>query len=275
MAKQRSRTRTRGRALWVALAAGFAGAGGIAAWRVTQSTSHASELPVMVPPPVDAGVAETKGVFEIDSIPSGAIATVADKVLGPTPANARVSSGVRLHVKLELKGYQLYEDDLSVEPGKTLVLRPRLFQAPATLHVETTPPGATVALGSQLLGTTPLTKTVGIAQGVDVAIAKPGYESVKLQVDLKAGEQTDVVRDLKETQKFGTVVVTVSGAANWGYVWFKGKNLGQNYTIAGGQTEFRLPVGRQQLRITHPMALPKVVIVDIGDRATARINVPL
>jgi hypothetical protein len=143
------------------------------------------------------------------------------------------------------------------------------------LHVDTTPAGATVMLGSQLLGTTPLTKPVGVAQNAEVAIAKPGYESVKLKVDLKAGEQADVMRELKETQKYGTVVVTVSGAANWGYVWFKGRNLGQNYTMAAGPTSFRLPVGRQQLRITHPMASPKAVTVEISERAQARITVPL
>jgi hypothetical protein len=58
-------------------------------------------------------------------------------------------------------------------------------------------------------------------------------------------------------------------------VFFKGKNLGQNYTIASGQTEFRLPVGRQQMRIVHPKAAPKDVVVNVTERGPNRINVPL
>jgi hypothetical protein len=214
------------------------------------------------------------GTLELDSIPTGAMVTIADRALGAAPRSARVSSGVKIHVKLDLKGFQVYEDDLSVEPGKTVVLRPRLAPAPAVLHVETTPPGAMVTLGDQLLGSAPLTKPVA-AQKADLALARSGFETVRLKIDLRAGEQTDVVRELKELQKFGVVVVTVSGSANWGYVWFKGRNLGQNYTIAGGQTQFRLPVGRQQLRIVHPKANPKVVVVDVVERGQTKVTVPL
>src|SRR5262249_50860324 len=171
--------------------------------------------------------------------------------------------------------YQLYEDDLSVDPGNVLVLRAPLSPAPATLHVETAPPAATVMLGDQMLGTTPLTKPVGVAHGAELAITKPGYEPVKLKVDLRAGEQTDVVRDLRELQKFGTVLVVVNGAAEWGYVWFKGKNLGQNYTMASGQTQFKLPVGRQQLRIVHPKAPPKEVVVEVTERSPTHLTVTL
>ena len=227
------------------------------------------------PPPRDAGVVEAKGTFEIDSIPSGAVVTVADRVLGPAPRAARVSSGVKIHVKLELKGFQSYEDDLSVDTGKTVVLRPRLVAAPAVLHVETTPPGATVVLGAQTLGVTPLDLSVATAHGADLALGKTGYETVRQKVDLVAGEQTRVVRELKELQKFGAAIVVVGGAADWGYVIFKGKNLGQNYTMASGQTVFKLPVGHQELRIEHPRAGSKTIPVDVTEHGTARVSVTL
>jgi hypothetical protein len=143
------------------------------------------------------------------------------------------------------------------------------------LHVETTPPGATVTLGDQPLGVTPLTRPAAVAHGAELALAKPGYEPVRLKVDLLAGEDTHVARELKELQRYGVVLVVVNGAAEWGYVWFKGKNLGQNYTIAGGQTPFKLPVGRQQLRIAHPKATEKVVTVDVGEHGPTRLTVTL
>jgi hypothetical protein len=225
--------------------------------------------------PGDAGAAELKGTFEIDSFPTGALVTVADRVLGLAPQFARVASGAKMHVRLELKGFQLYEDDLAVEPGKTIVVRPRLLPAPATLHVETTPPGALVALADQPLGTTPFTKPVDVARNAELAITKTGYEPIKLKIDLPAGEQTTVVRELKELQKFGVVLVGVNGSAEWGYVWWKGKNLGQNYTMAGGQTPFKLPVGRQELTITHPRLASQRVTVDITEQTPARLTVTL
>jgi tRNA A-37 threonylcarbamoyl transferase component Bud32 len=273
--KQRGASHARGPAIWIALAAGFAGAGGLTAWRFTRAGGHEREPTAIVAPVPDAGVAESTGTLEIDSIPTGALVTVAERVLGAAPRSARVSSGVKLHVKLDLKGYQLYEDELAVDPGKTVVLRPRLIPAPAVLRVETTPPGATVQLGEQVLGPTPLSKPLPAIKGAELVIARSGFETIRLKVDLHAGEQTDIVRELKELQKFGVVEVTVSGAANWAYVWFKGKNLGQNYTIASGPTEFRLPVGRQQLRIVHPKAAPKDVVVNVAERRPTRITVPL
>jgi hypothetical protein len=84
-----------------------------------------------------------------------------------------------------------------------------------------------------------------------------------------------VVRELKELQKFGSVIVQVGGAADWGYVFFKGKNLGQNYTMAGGQTPFKLPVGKQQLEIAHPKAGSKTVTVEVTEHGQTRVTVPL
>jgi serine/threonine protein kinase len=259
---------------WVALAVGFVAATGLLTWRLTRA-GHGGELAIALHAPDDAALVEPKGTLELDSIPTGAIVTVADHVLGPAPRSARVTSGVKLRIKLELKGFQVYEDEIAIDPDKTVVIRPRLAAAPATLHVETSPPGATVALAGQPIGSTPVTQQVAVAHDAEVVLTKPGFEPIKLKLELVAGERTDVVRELKELQKFGVVLVSVSGAASWGYVWFKGKNLGQNYTMASGQTPFVLPVGRQQLRISHPKAPPKLVTVDVVERGPTRVNVPL
>ncbi|HEY0479772.1 MAG TPA: serine/threonine-protein kinase [Kofleriaceae bacterium] len=273
--RSRRRRLAGGAGAWIVLAAGFAAAGGLTTWRLTRPPGETRAAMVVAAVPTDAGIVDSHGTLELDSIPRGAQVTVADRVLGAAPRIAQVASGVKVHVKLELKGFQPYEDDLSVEAGKTILLRQRLSPAPAVLHVETAPPGATVTLAAQPLGTTPLTRPVAVAHQAELAITRSGYEPIKLSIDLVAGEQTTVSRELKELQKFGTVVVVVGGAADWGYVWFKGRNLGQNYTIAGGLTEFRLPVGRQQLRIEHPRATAKTVVVDVGEHGQTKVPVAL
>jgi tRNA A-37 threonylcarbamoyl transferase component Bud32 len=266
----------RGAGTWFALAIGFAAAVGLLTWRLTRQPPIAGQVTrALAAVPGDAGVAESQGTLELDSIPGGALITVAGRELGPAPHSARVPSGVPVHVKLALKGYQAYEEDLTVDPGKVVLLRQRLTPAPAELQVETTPPGAAVVLAGQPLGTTPLSRAVAVAHGAELAITKPGYDPIKLKVELAAGEQTRVVRDLREQQKYGTVVVVISGAAEWGYVWFRGKNLGQNYTMAGGLTEFRLPVGRQQLRIEHPQATARTLTVEVTEHGAVRVPVAL
>jgi len=261
---------------WIALAAAMTVVAGVATLRPTRATERDDRAPVIAHTPGDAGAADHKGTLELDSIPSGATVTVADHVLGPGPRSARVTSGAKVHIKLELKGYQVYEDELLIEPDKTVVVHQPLSPAPARLHVATVPPGATVLRGTQRLGTTPLTTAeVPTGHDVELALQRPGFEPLRLKIDLRAGEQTDVVHELKELPKFGVVLVAVTGSATWGYVWFKGKNLGQNYTMAGGQTQFMLPVGRQELRIEHPRAAAKVVKVDVTERTTTRVNVPL
>jgi serine/threonine protein kinase len=272
--RSRRRGLARGAGVWVAIAAGFAAAGGLTTWRLTQPSASPTPA-VLVAPIVQDPVVEPRGTLELDSSPSGAIVTLGEYRVGPTPRRERVTGGVKVHVKLEAKGYQPYEDDLVVEPGKTLVFRPKLTAAPAVLHVETTPPGVTVALAGQPQGTSPLTVPVAAAHGAELVLARPGYEPLKLKVDLAAGEETRVTRELRELQKFGTVLVLVGGAADWGYVWYKGKNLGQNYTMAGGQTPFKLPVGRQQLRIEHPQASARTVTVDVVEHEPTRVTVTL
>ncbi|HEX3764170.1 MAG TPA: serine/threonine-protein kinase [Kofleriaceae bacterium] len=265
----------RGAGVWAALAVGFAAAGGLTTWRLTQPSASPT-TPVVVAQVVrDPAPADVRATLELDSSPGGAVVTLGDHVIGSTPRRERVSGGVKLHVKLELRGYQAYEDDLVVEPGKTLVFHPRLATAPAMLHVETTPPGVSVALAGQLEGVTPLTVPATAGHGVELALSRAGYEPIHLKVDLTAGEQTAVIRELRELQKFGTVLVLVGGAADWGYVWYKGKNLGQNYTMAGGQTPFKLPVGRQQLRIEHPQASARTVTVDVVEHEPTRVTVTL
>ncbi|HEY0193161.1 MAG TPA: protein kinase [Kofleriaceae bacterium] len=278
-AMQRARARHRlgiRAVVGLAIAAAFVGVGVVMTLHFTGRGTAREPLTVAMPvAAIDAGVVEAKGTLELDSIPSGAVVTVADHLLGVAPRSARVTAGAKIHIKLDLKGYQLYEDDLTVDAGKTSVLRPRLTPAPAMLHVETTPPGAQVTLGDQVIGVTPLTKPAGVIKGAELAINRAGYEPIRLRVDLHAGEQTDISRELRELQKFGTVLVNVGGAAEWGYVWFKGKNLGQNYTMAGGQTPFKLPIGRQQLQIAHPKAGSRTVTVEVTEQAPSKISVTL
>ena len=241
----------------VAIAVASGGIGGVGA----HPLARAGAAVVAPPPPPDASLKDALGTFEIDSVPPGAMVTIAGKPQGAAPRTANVSSGVKIRVKLELKGFQTFEDDFIAEANKTLVIRERLVAAPSTITIETTPAGAQVTAGGQFLGSTPLEKPMPAGKGVEVVITKAGYDPIKLAADLIAGETTSIKRDLRESQKFGFVTINVGGTAGWADVYVKGKKLGRNRT-ASGLVSFRLPIGTHALRLRTGNGKQKTLNVD-------------
>jgi hypothetical protein len=265
------------RVVWAALALAALGGGGTAVWALTREPAPqkiATEPPpTLTPAPAvaDAAPSEALGRLEINSIPPGAQVTIAGQPQGPTPRAVSVTSGVKIRVRLELKGYQLFEEDYVAEPNKTTVIRERLMPAPATLSVETTPPGAQVTAGGQALGLTPFSKPIGAAKGVEIVISKAGYEPIKLAADLAAGEVTTVKRDLREAPRFGFVTVSVAGTAGWADVYEKSQKLGRNRT-ASGLVPFKLPVGTHALRLRTGNGKEKTLSVTVAADKTATLT---
>ncbi|HSK03264.1 MAG TPA: serine/threonine-protein kinase [Kofleriaceae bacterium] len=264
------------RLIWAALALAALAGGGTAIWALTRTPEvprpQQAELPPPPPPPEpDARAADPLGTFEIYSIPPGAEVTIAGQPQGPAPRTANVSSGVQIRVRLELKGYQMFEEDYVAEPNKTTVIRERLMPAPATLSVETTPAGAQVTAGGQALGLTPFARPIGAGKGVEIVISKAGYEPVKLAADLTAGETTSIRRELREAPKFGFVTINVSGTAGWADVYVRNQNLGRNRT-ASGLVPFKLPVGTHALRLRTGNGKTKTVNVTVAADKTSAMT---
>jgi eukaryotic-like serine/threonine-protein kinase len=263
------------RVVWAALVLAAVAGGGTAVWALIREPAPRQVVtePAPVPPPpvIDARPAEPLGTLEINSIPPGAQVTIAGKPQGPTPRAVNVTTGVKIRVQLELKGYQLFEEDYVAEPNRTTVIRERLVPAPATLSVETTPPGAQVTAGGQALGLTPFAKPIGAAKGVEIVIAKLGYEPIKLSADLAAGETTTIKRDLREAPKFGFVTVSVGGTAGWADVYEKAQKLGRNRT-ASGLVSFKLPVGTHALRLRTGNGKEKTLTVTVAADKTAALT---
>jgi tRNA A-37 threonylcarbamoyl transferase component Bud32 len=263
------------RAVWIALSLAAVAGGGTAVWALTRTPAAPRQVvtePRPPPPPApDARAPEPLGTFEINSIPPGALVTIAGKPQGPAPRIANVSTGVPIRVRLELKGYQMFEEDYTAEPNKTTVIRERLMPAPATLSVETTPAGAQVTAGGQALGLTPFARPLAAARGVEIVISKAGYEPIKLAADLLAGETTQLRRDLREVPRFGFVTISVGGTAGWADVYVKGQKLGRNRT-ASGLVPFKLPAGTHALRLRTGNGKEKTLAVTVAADKTAALT---
>ena len=236
------------RGWWLAATAvALAGGGAFAVWKVKGSPNE-----VVTPPAKDAGVVEQFGVMEIDPKPNGAHGTITgvDGVaheFGPTPVRQKVSANTKLHVHIELAGYQTIDDDRTVPAGETMVIAPHLVKAHAGLHVTTTPPGAQVSLQHRVLGDTPLQRDdLDEVKDADLVIAKAGFEPIREKVDLVVGHPIEVTETLKPVQRFGLVTLSIRGG--WGDVTFKGQKLGSGNPVRN----LKLPIGKQVLHIKNP-----------------------
>jgi serine/threonine protein kinase len=243
--------------LWAVLAVLALAGGGLAVWQLTGSGP--AQPRVVTPAVHDAGPEVAFGTLEIDPTPEGATGTIADErgivahAFGPTskaqPTRVRVEADKPFRIHIELAGHEPYDDTRTVSPGHTLLVAPRLARARARLHVITNPPGAQVTLERRLLGETPLERRdLDAVSGAELVLSRAGYEPVRRKIDLVAGQTSKVEETLKAAQKYGTVKILV--ANGWGDVYLKGQKLGQ----ANRDNPFRVPVGRQTLRLVNPPA---------------------
>jgi serine/threonine protein kinase len=225
-------------------------AGGGVAWKLTRP----SDRTAIVAPTADAAPTEQKGVMEIDPKPAGAKGTITgvDGVVhafGPTPQRLSVSANTKLHVHIELAGYQSIEDDRTVPPNETMVIAPHMVQARAGLHVTTTPDGAQVALAHRVLGETPLVRDdLDAAVGADLVISKPGFEPVREKIDLIVGHPMEITETLKAIVRMGSIKFIIKGS--WGDITFKGAPVGTRKSA----NVIKLPVGKQTLHIKNPVS---------------------
>jgi hypothetical protein len=206
----------------------------------------------------------------IDPEPEGATGTIATTTgkptpFGPTsharPTRVKVPSGVPIHVHIEHAGFRAFERDITVQPSETFLVSQVLVAAQAMIHIVTDPAGATVTLGGQNVGDTPLTVEVGAAKAIPLVIAKSGFQPFSRRVDLVAGKTLDLSEKLRVEEKFGYVTIV---SRPWADISFKGTNLGRAPTKRG-PLQVRLPVGHQTLHLVNPKK-EKTVTVDVDEK---------
>ncbi len=254
------------RRAWLAIVGLAILAGGIGSFFALRDRGSEAPREVVVPVVPDAVPAPTEqlGTLEVDSIPPGALVTIADQEQGPAPRSARVTANRPVRVKLALAGYLPYEGEYQVKPNTIVIVREKLVAAPAELVVDSVPTGAQVTLGGAVIGTTPLKQPVPAQAKAELVLTKAGFEPLRFTIDLEAGKPTTVSKELKAAPKFGTVTFDVSGAALWATVSVKGKNLGRSRT-ASGLIAYKLPAGKHAVKLVAGNGATKTVNVTVAE----------
>jgi tRNA A-37 threonylcarbamoyl transferase component Bud32 len=214
--------------------------------------------PVAVVARERALVAPDRAELELDSVPAGAQVFVDGEPLAQaTPTRAAVGAGRVYSVAFELAGYQRWRDDrVEVRVGERLRVSATLVPLRARLEVVTQPPGATVRLGDEPLGQTPLVRDDLAPGRAELTLTKDGYHPEVAAVILASGNPQRVERRLRTSIVLGKIDLHI--VDSWAEVSENGRALGR----APGT--LRLPVGRHTLRLFNPASRKqRVVTVDV------------
>jgi formylglycine-generating enzyme required for sulfatase activity len=142
--------------------------------------------------------------------PAGAVVTLDGESLGVTPLDTEVMHGKRtLQLSLELhKPVTLQQVFVAGSSLKLtdIVLSP----ADGTLALSSVPPGATVSVGGEYLGTTPTSLTLASGKQHTVRLTRPGYQTVDKSIQLEPEQQQTL--ELAMPPQYGVVFVKATPA---------------------------------------------------------------
>jgi formylglycine-generating enzyme required for sulfatase activity len=147
---------------------------------------------------------------QLVSQPAGAVVQLDGEPLGVTPLNTEIMHGTRtLQLSLELhKGVTLQQEFIA---GSTLKLEDIVLPpADGTLTLSSIPPGATISVGGEYLGTTPASLTLASGKQHMLRLTRPGYQTLDKTVQLSPQQQQEL--ELAMSIQYGVVFVKASPA---------------------------------------------------------------
>jgi len=146
----------------------------------------------------------------IDTRPSGAEVRVDGELRGSTPLQLELLQGTR-RIGLTLTAYKPVTLQQDIEAGVPLQLDViELQPADGSLSLQSTPPGATIRVDGNFMGTTPATLSLAARREHRLQLSKPGYRSTQQSVTLEPLQ----VRELTLTlpPEYGTLFVSTQPA---------------------------------------------------------------
>jgi formylglycine-generating enzyme required for sulfatase activity len=124
--------------------------------------------------------------YEVDSQPSGAELSIDGTRSGTTPHSGELIEGRRV-VKLTRNGYKPWVQTLKVVAGTPVKLGTVvLTEADGQLHLDSTPPGASVTLDDNFVGHTPLELAVAPGKAHRLHLLAEGYLPAERDLNLAA-----------------------------------------------------------------------------------------
>jgi len=160
-------------------------------------------------------------ILEVKTIPEGADVTIDGNYKGKTPIKVELTrSTCRLKIE-KGKEWSYINESLTLNPGINSFER-SLKRIMYGLSIKTNPPGASVSIGGEPIGTTPV-KKMDLFGNYNIKIEKEGYETIKEPITVEF--DTEKTYELiKLEPKVGKIILKVHPYAN---VFMDGKEIGE------------------------------------------------
>ncbi|HJJ54850.1 MAG TPA: PEGA domain-containing protein [Methanocorpusculum sp.] len=161
--------------------------------KVTVNSGQVSTVSAILPE------SSSKGYVDVASSPAGASVYIDGSYVGITPSNGYLDAGAYSttgshSIKLILSGYETYSSSFTTSTTSTVVISPTLTpekSSTGTIHVTSSPVGATVTVDGTYYGTTPISVPNLNAGSHTVKVSAAGYEDNVQTVNVNAGQYVE------------------------------------------------------------------------------------
>ena len=207
------------------------------------------------------------------TVPAGAELLVDGESQGTTPLNAEILQG-RREVMLKLSGFKAWQERVELSAGENRVIPPvTLEPADGLAFIQSTPTGASVTIGGEFKGQTPLEIALAPNTPHDITFFKNGYESAQQRLVTQPEGESQVSVMLTPVLSNVSIETTPVGAE----LFIDGQNRGSaNQTLALMAISQRIEIRKPgfvpyEAEFTPRPGLEQVLRVELQSLEEARI----
>ena len=132
----------------------------------------------------------------LSTVPAGADVLVDGEIFGTTPVNAEILQG-RRDLTLKLSGHKAWQDDFDVIAGQDFTIPPvQLEPADGLVFIRSNPSAASLTIGGDFKGLTPLEVALAPGQNHELTFFKNGYHSKKTTIRTQPNQERELNLEL-------------------------------------------------------------------------------
>ncbi len=185
-------------------------------------------------------VAQAGGILKVYANVKGAKVFLDGVEIGTTPTIRLLPPG-KYKVRLELPGYETYEEAITILPNKAVTINPKLVKVVGSIEVTANVEGAEVYLQGRFVGTTPNAVVENLPQGTyQIQVKKPGYATYSGPITIKPNVRLKLKVELTPNAGLVNVSSTPEGANVFLDDEFVGKTPLKLENVSAGRHALRI-----------------------------------
>ena len=135
-------------------------------------------------------------MVSLSTVPAGADVLVDGEIIGATPVNAEILQG-RRDLTLKLSGHKAWQDDFDVIAGEDFAIPTvQLEPADGLVFIRSNPSAASLTIGGDFMGLTPLEVALAPGQDHELTFFKNGYHSKKTTIRTQPDQERELNLEL-------------------------------------------------------------------------------